>query len=301
MVNKPLQTVLGASGAFLALAALAGSGCARRGGPPSSEDQPPVVAAQFGEMILVPAGQFAMGSNHGEADEKPVHKVWVDSFLIDKCEVTQEQFSRLMGKDPSHFKGAGSPVERVPWGDAAWYCNHRSRAEGLQPCYDEETGACDFRANGYRLPTEAEWEYACRAGGAADFHFGDSKNQLASCGWYRGNSGQKTHPVGRKKPNRWGIHDMHGNVMEWCNDVYDADYYQTSPGRSAHGPPDSPTAKFVVRGGAWNAGASACRAARRAAEFPSQPDGCFARDDIGFRCVRNAPANAGPENPQPRQ
>jgi len=272
------------------LLAFLGSGCAKRTGPRSSGQRPPLVKTKFGEMALLPAGAFLMGSDKGEDDEKPVHEVWVNSFLIDTCEVTQEQFSRLMEKDPSHFKNPRNPVERIPWGDAAWYCNHRSRAEGLQPCYDEETGACDFRANGYRLPTEAEWEYACRAGGDADYCFGDDAGQLSAYAWRRGNSGGSTHPVGRKKPNRWGLHDMHGNVLEWCNDVYEADYYARSPARNAHGPPDDAAAKFVLRGGAWNTSARACRAARRVGEFPSQPDGCFPRHDVGFRCVRNAPA-----------
>ena len=96
--------------------------------------------------------------------------------------------------------------------------------------------------------------------------------------------------MGRKKPNAWGIHDMHGNVIEWCNDAYDAHYYRSSPEKDSRGPEEAPESKYVIRGGAWNASAAACRAARRAAEFPSQPDGCFARDDIGFRCVRNGPA-----------
>ena len=155
-------------------------------------------------MILVPAGEFAMGSGQGKDDERPVHNVWVDSFWIDKHEVTQSCFARLTGKDPSHFKGAENPVERVPWGDAAWYCNHRSRAEGLEPCYDEETGACDFRANGYRLPTEAEWEYACRAGGASEYQFGNDEGQLADYAWHRDNSGKQDSSRGPKKAQRLG-------------------------------------------------------------------------------------------------
>ena len=140
----PMSGVRLASGVFLMLAALANLGCTTRLEPREDQHHLPTAATEFGEMILVPAGEFAMGSNRGEDDERPVHNVWVDSFWIDKCEVTQNRFSRLTGKDSAHFKGAENPVERVPWGDAAWYCNHRSRAEGLQPCYDEETGVCDF-------------------------------------------------------------------------------------------------------------------------------------------------------------
>jgi formylglycine-generating enzyme required for sulfatase activity len=243
-------------------------------------------------MVLLPAGWFMMGSNGGQDDEKPVHKVWINSFLIDKCEVTQKHFEQLMKKNYSHFKGSEHPTEQLAWGDAAKYCNARSRAEGLKPCYDEQTGACDFTANGYRLPTEAEWEYACRAGSKSDFQFGNDKNKLRNYAWFAENSVGKSHPVGRKKPNRWGIYDMHGNVAEWCNDVYEKTYYAEAAENSPRGPTEVATSKFVVRGGSWNSSASACRSAYRDSETPGQPDGCFARDDIGFRCVRNTPVGS---------
>ena len=273
--------------AYLALL-LAVVGCGPA--PPHADANPPVVTTKTGEMVLAPAGWFTMGSDGGEDDEKPPHKVWVDAFLIDKCEVTQEQFQALMEKNPSHFKGPQNPVEQATWADAAFYCNARSRADGLQPCYDEETGACNFSANGYRLPTEAEWEYACRAGTSSAYPFGNDPSKLKTYAWFADSAAKKTHPVGQKKPNAWGLHDMTGNVLEWCNDVYTETYYAESPRKNPHGPPDEPGADFVLRGGTWDTSANTCRAAYRAGDTPGQIDGCFRRDQIGFRCVRNAPA-----------
>ena len=252
--------------------------------------QPPLVITATGEMALARAGSFVMGSDHGEADERPTRRVSLDAFLIDTCEVTQDQFEQLMHKSPAHFKGPNHPVEQVSWADGALYCNARSRAEGLEPCYDEETGACDFDADGYRLPTEAEWEYACRAGAPAEFACGSDPGKLRDYAWFADNAGKSTHPAGAKKPNAWGIHDMHGNVLEWCNDVYEEEYYAGAPGQNPRGPEDEPGAKFVLRGGAWDSSADACRAAYRAGDDPGQIDGCFRRDQIGFRCVRKPPA-----------
>jgi formylglycine-generating enzyme required for sulfatase activity len=241
-------------------------------------------------MVLVPAGWFTMGSDRGEADETPSRKVWVDGFLIDKYEVTQEQFAKLATRDdPSLFRGHKNPVENLTWPDVVRYCNARSRAEGLELCYDEETGGCDFEASGYRLPTEAEWEYACRAGSDSEYFFGRDARRIEDYAWFKDNSAKKTHPVGTRRPNPWGIHDMCGNVTEWCNDVYGADYYGNGPERNPRGPAYHDLAKCVVRGGAWNTSANACRSARRAGEDPGQVDGCFSRGDIGFRCVRTVP------------
>ncbi|NUQ62208.1 MAG: SUMF1/EgtB/PvdO family nonheme iron enzyme [Pirellulales bacterium] len=262
--------------------------------------QPQIVATSGGiEMVLLPAGRFAMGSDRGEADEAPRHEVSVDAFLMDRREVTQAAWaglasqSEFLAGDPSHFKGADLPVEMVRWDMAALYCNLRSRAEGLKPCYNEDSGECDFAADGYRLPTEAEWEYACRAGSEGDFDFAPDARDLKSYAWFAGNSGKKTCPAGRKKPNAWGLFDMHGNVAEWCNDRYGDTYYRTSPAANPRGPAEGK--RFVLRGGAWNSTADACRSTRRAGEDPGFADACFSRDAIGFRCVRRAPDPAASE------
>jgi formylglycine-generating enzyme required for sulfatase activity len=275
----------------LPLVGLALLGC-QNGTPPSTTQAPPTITTQSGiEMVLVPAGSFMMGSRAGREDERPVHPVWVDSFLIDKHEVTQAEYEKLgqieAFPNNSHFKGPDLPVEQVTWPQAARFCNARSRLEGLQPCYNEETGACDFQADGYRLPTEAEWEYACRAGTDADYSFGNETRKLGDFAWFADNSGKKTHPVGQKKPNAWGLFDMHGNVAEWCQDVYDKGYYQASPEKNPRGPTDGK--EYVLRGGSWKSAADALRSAYRLGESPGFSDACLARDAIGFRCVRKAP------------
>jgi formylglycine-generating enzyme required for sulfatase activity len=267
---------------------LAAAGCARPVSPAPVAAPPPIVTTASGvEMVRIPAGRFRMGSDSGEADESPPHEVQLDALLMDRCEVTQEQYGKLVRGNPSHFKGPNRPVEQISWADAALYCNHRSRAEGLQPCYNEENAKCNFEANGYRLPTEAEWEYACRAGSDDDYPFGPDPRGLAEYAWYGENAAKATHGVGQKKPNAWGLYDMLGNVAEWCNDVYQEDYYRQAPPQNPRGPADGE--KYVLRGGAWNQGARACRAAHRVGEEPGFQDTCFARDAIGFRCVRKAP------------
>src|ERR1700677_891153 len=167
-----------------------------------------------GELTLIPAGTFTMGEAHsGNEDEKP-HTVSVSSFYIDRYLVTQEIYERVMRVNPSKAKGPKNPVEKTQWFDAVRFCNKCSQLDGLTPCYDEETWQCNFAPNGYRLPTEAEWEYACRAGSTNRYCFGDDPTELPAYAWFKPGSKGKPQPVGQKMPNAWGLFDMHGNVWQ---------------------------------------------------------------------------------------
>ena len=250
-----------------------------------------VVTSSGIEMISLPGGEFLMGSDKGNADEAPAHKVKVSAFLIDKFEVTHEMFTKAQLPNPSHWQdNPKKPVERVRWRDAKQYCNERSLLEKLKPCYNEKTADfdCDYAANGYRLPTEAEWEYACRAGADGPYDFGQA-DKLRQFAWFADNATDKTHTVGEKKPNRWGIFDLYGNVSEWCEDVYSPTYYKQSPPADPTGPPNpGKDVKRVMRGGSWKASADMCRATLRQGERTGDSDACFFTDYCGFRCVRRA-------------
>jgi len=236
------------------------------------------------EMFQIPSGWFIMGDKEGDVDEVP-HKVYIDSFYIDKYLVTQEEYEKVMGENIARWKGKKNPVEQVRWSDAVNYCNTRSLQEGLQPCYDTETWECNFNVKGYRLPTEAEWEYVCRAGTNTKFHFGNNLNDLKNFSWFKENSGGRPRPVGQKLPNPWGIFDLYGNVWEWCNDYYKVDYYQESPEKNPKGPVTGDNK--VLRGGSWDSDANQCRSSYRYNEVPGYSDICFGYDIYGFRCVKN--------------
>ena len=253
------------------------------GGPTSQILRPP----SGGELLLIPAGQFTMGQQGGRADEAP-HAVSIASLYMDRYLVTQELYAKIMGVNPSKQKGPQNPVERIQWTDAVRFCNKCSQLDGLTPCYDLQTWACDFHADGYRLPTEAEWEYACRAGSSTRYFYGDDPADAKQYAWCKPESEGTAHPVGQKLPNAWGLHDMLGNVWEWCNDWYGDGYYQQSPGSDPRGPATGK--QRVLRGGAWDCTAEACTVTRRSKEFPFFTDACFGADTYGFRRVRNPAA-----------
>jgi formylglycine-generating enzyme required for sulfatase activity len=246
---------------------------------------PQAQTAAAADMVPIPGGQFTMGDND-EPDATP-HEVVVSPFLMDKCLVTQERYQKLMGDNPARWKATTNPIEQVRWSDAVKFCNARSQAEGLKPCYNLDTWECDFEANGYRLPTEAEWECACRAGTKTAYFFGDNASQLGDYAWFEKNSGGHPQPVGQKKPNAWGLYDICGNLWQWCNDFYGVEYYAQSPKENPRGPKEGDSR--VVRGGAWKFSGDNCRSGYRYNENPGYVDVCFGYDIYGFRCVRNAP------------
>lgn len=225
-----------------------------------------------------------MGSDTGEFDEKPVHQVTVSSFMIGKYEVTQEQYKQVMGTNPSKFssgtKAPRRPVEQVSWYEAVAFCNRLSELEGLKKVYaiNGTDVKGDFSWNGYRLPTEAEWEYAARGGSQSQGYTYSGSNDAGSVAWHDGNSGNTTHPVGTNAPNELGLYDMSGNVWEWCWDWYKGGYEalpQRDPiGVSSGGP-------RVNRGGSWNNSFNNLRSTKRNGNSPS-----LRYDILGFRLLR---------------
>jgi len=226
--------------------------------------------------IWINPGIFTMGSPTNEVDrlanEEPQTQVTISSgFWMSKYETTQAEYQSVMGTNPSYFKGdPHHPVERADWDDATNYCGKltvHERVAGRLPS-----------GYAYRLPTEAEWEYCCRAGTTTRFGFGDDSGyaQLGDYAWYYSNSGNTTHPVGQKKPNAWGLCDMHGNVWEWC-----LDWYGTYPGGSVTDPKGLASGSDrVFRGGGWGVNGGGCRSAFRVGSWPGNRG-----NGIGFRPV----------------
>jgi formylglycine-generating enzyme required for sulfatase activity len=284
----------------LILFALVFAACPSAGGPAET----PLVI----EMVQISGGTFMIGSptsEPGRNSDETQHQVTLSSFSIGKYQVTQGQYQAVMGTNPSSYRTppdgenpARRPVERVSWYDAVEFCNRLSEMEGLAPYYaigkttsdPNNTNSDDTHkwlvmpnagSNGYRLPTEAEWEYACRAGTTTAYNTGASISD--DTGWYRDNSGSRTHEVGKKPANAWGLHDMHGNVWEWCWDWYNSSgsYYSSAAaaGPDPAGPVSGPCR--VYRGGSWYYDGQHLRSAFRYFVNPS-----FRSNSIGFRLVR---------------
>ena len=205
------------------------------------------------EFVLIHPGTFQMGAEKNP-EEKPPHPVTIMTpFYLGKYLVTQEQWEKVMGSNPSEFKGAKYPVDSVSWNDC------QSLLAKLKQTWPELT---------FRLPAEAEWEYACRAGTTTEYNFGESEIASDEFAWNRKNSGLKTHPVGEKKPNPWGLYDMPGNIWEWCQDLWHSTYVG-APADGSTWTQGGEGWYRVARGGSWNNFASYLRAARRVRNLPS--------------------------------
>lgn len=248
-------------------------------------------------MVRIPAGEFEMGSrNAGEAstgsDEGPLHHVVISSgFEMSEFEVTRAVFGKVMGWGRLDG-GVDKPVTGIDFDDCILFCNRLSERFGLEKCYSGsgKDVVCDFSANGFRLPTEAEWEYACRAGTSSlyctgDEAFGKCKRgkpaSLECVGWFKNNSNGRVHSVGELAPNAFGLYDMHGNVWERCWDFYDENCYASSQSIDPHGPEKG--TQRVVRGGCYQSNREDCRSATRGRLWPGARD-----KTVGFRVVRVA-------------
>lgn len=221
---------------------------------------------QMIEGMSIPAGAFLMGSTKGLELERPVHEVEIPSPIwMGKVPVTQAQWFALLGDNPSEFQWmADLPVENVSWDDCQIFCAELSGLTGHR----------------VRLPTESEWEYACRAESGSEFFFGDGEQELVKYAWFDLNSCERSQPVGGKSANAWGLHDMAGNVWEWCEDVWCADYVAAPTDGRACTKDSATQPRRVLRGGAWSYDGFRCRSAYRSREWRH-----FRSSDFGFRIV----------------
>jgi formylglycine-generating enzyme required for sulfatase activity len=237
------------------------------------------------DLVPIPGGTFLMGSPESEEGrlfyEDPVHGVQISPFQCMRVPVTRRLYRQITGTDPGWPEGDADdrPVNNVSWLDAVKFCNQLSDREGLTPCYEmnKEDVIWQHAANGYRLLTEAEWEYACRAGSTTRWSFGDDEGALGDHAWYAENSSDELRPTGRKKPNAWALHDMHGNVFEWCWDRFGP--YTEAASTDPSGPQEG--LGRVLRGGAFFNSPRFLRSAYRFRNLPENRD-----RNVGFRCAR---------------
>ena len=239
------------------------------------------------EMVALPGGWFEMGARDADEPDQQLHKVFVSPLAIDKYPVTQQEYEKQWARTRRTGRG-----RRTPWSRSAGTTPRRTATPAPVPKGSRwptipRRGSAISSADGYRLPTEAEYEYALRAGTTTAYFFGDSPADLPRYAWFKANSTRGPHPVGKKPANAWGLCDMVGNVWQWCNDYYQEDYYKQSPDRDPRGPARGEAR--VVRGGCWNSKPDDLRSAYRNYETPAYTDICFAKDihgQVGFRCVR---------------
>lgn len=244
------------------------SGCAIYEKPQAvtSKEQREITGKDGKIMVLIPAGEFTMGSPEGKGyyNEHPSHKVYLDAYYIDKYEVTVAQYRKFC-------EATGRSMPKMPrWG---WIDNHPI----VKVTWHDATAYAEYY--GKRLPTEAEWEKACRSGSNTRYCYGDAESELGKYAWY-GEKGT-TSSVGQKEPNAWGLYDMHGNVWEWCADRHETDYYKDSPYKNPQGP--SSGRERVLRGGGWGNMPGSCRSASRNGVYSTTRG-----NRIGFRCAASA-------------
>jgi sulfatase modifying factor 1 len=258
----------------------------RSKGKPVKAEPVPVDLTKF---VLVTGGPYSMGSGTGiEPHEKPEHQVSVSSFYLGKYDVTFEDYDRycdsmkLMKPGDMGWGRSFRPVIMVSWIDAISYCNWLSKKDHLVPCYMVNGNNIKWidTSSGYRLPTEAEWEYAARGGNNSKRTVYAGAEKPGDVAWYTANSDQKTQPVGQKAPNELGLYDMDGDVWQWVWDIYDGSYYQYSPSENPKGPTEG--LYRVMRGGAWYNNASYITVSSRQNNTPD-----FRQNSVGIRLVRN--------------
>lgn len=270
MIRLPVKFLMVVGGLLVGVGLIEGCDLQRASTPQLEGNDSTIFVNSIGmEFRRIPAGTFEMGSAHGQEDELPTHEVKItEPFYMGANEVTQAQWRIIMDGNPSRFRGPYRPVDSVSWHQVHVFIDRLNQKEN---------------ADLYRLPTEAEWEYAARGGTNTPFYFGEAQDSISNHAWYSSNSDERSHRVGRKHSNPFGIHDIYGNVWEWVRDAYSPNYY-------AHSDRVNPvntgpvTALRVIRGGGWFGVVSSLRSANRGWAQPDSRD-----SQLGFRIVREIP------------